>query len=73
MVRYDVVKENDGIRMIIYWKFEYFMFGYRLFVNLVGVVLEQLKYYFIWECIVNVNGGKVKNILKDLYCEYLNM
>lgn len=75
MVRYDVVKENDGFRMIIYLKFDmfefyeknylkYFIFGYRLFVNLIGVVLEQLKYYFIWECIVNENGGKVKNIFK---------
>lgn len=73
MARHDAVKENDGTRMIIHWKFEYFMFGHRLLANLAGAASEQLKHHLIWERTVNVNGGKAKNIPKDLHCEHLNM
>lgn len=84
MARHDAVKENDGPRMIIHWKFDmfefyeknhpkYFIFGHRLLANLAGAASEQLKHHLIWERTVNVTGGKAKNIPKDLHCEHLNM
>lgn len=78
MARHDAVKENDGPRMIIHWKFDmfefyeknhpkYFIFGHRLLANLAGAASEQLKHHLIWERTVNVTGGKAKNIPKDLH------
>ncbi|KAK3611122.1 hypothetical protein CHS0354_007381 [Potamilus streckersoni] len=83
IARHDAVKENDGPRMIRYWKFDlfefyeknhpkYLIFGLRLIANIAGATSERLKHALIWERTVNLKGGKRKNIPKDLHCEHLN-
>ncbi|KAL3854926.1 hypothetical protein ACJMK2_014161 [Sinanodonta woodiana] len=83
IARHDAVKENDGPRMIRYWKFDlfefyeknhpkYLIYGLRLIANIAGATSERLKHALIWERTVNLKGGKIKNIPKDLHCEHLN-
>ena len=83
MTRHDAVKENDGPRIIRYWKFDmfdyfeknhpkYLIFGHRLLANIAGGTSQRIRHQLIWERTVNVKGGKRKNIPKDLHCEHLN-
>ena len=38
-----------------------------------GGTSERMIHHLVWERTENVNGGKRKNIPKDLHCEHLNM
>ena len=84
IARHDAVKENDGLRMIRHWKFDlfqyyennhpkYLIFGERLLANVAGAASARIKHQLIWERTVNVKGGQMRNIPKDLHCEHLNM
>ena len=79
MARHDAVRENDGARLIMQWKFYmfnffeknyqiYLIFRERLFLNVTGATSERMIHHLIWERKVNVTGGKGRNIPKDLHC-----
>ncbi|XP_014678940.1 PREDICTED: uncharacterized protein LOC106818780 [Priapulus caudatus] len=82
-VRRDAIRENDGHRIILHWKFDmleffnnhhpkYFLFGHKLLSAVHGAVSERLQHTLTWNRTVNVNGGKGKNIAMDLHMEFLN-
>lgn len=83
LARKDAVKENDGMRMIRHWKFDsldfyeknhpkYLIYAHRLLTNIAGGTSERLRHQLVWNRTVNIQGGRGKNIPKDLYNEYLN-
>ena len=76
MARHDAVKENDGARMIMHWKFDmfefyekkhpkYLIFGERLLLNVAGVTSERMIHHFVWERTVNVTGRKKEKHSKE--------
>lgn len=82
-VRHDAIRENDGPRMIMHWKFDmlqyiqmnhpkYFLIGHRLLSATHGAMSTRLKQVLLWNRTVNPNGGKRKNIAMDLQMEYFN-
>ena len=84
MDRHDAVKEDDGAKMTMHWKFnmfefyeknhpKYLIFGERLLLNVAGGTSGRMIHHLVWERTVNVTGGKRKNIPKNLHCKHLNM
>lgn len=83
MVRRDAIRENDGKRMLLHWRFDmlqfyekhhpkYLLIGQRLLAAVNGAVSERLKHTLIWNRTVNPNGGSGKNIAMDLQMEFFN-
>ena len=83
MARYDAIKENDGQRMIMHWKYDminfyehnhpkYIIYGVRLLCNVSGAASARLRHQLMYNRTVNMTGGAGKNVEKDLHCEHLN-
>lgn len=79
----DVLWENDGKCIIMYWRFDllnfyeynyfkYFYICYKLLLVISGVVSLRFQYLFMWNRIVNLNGGFGKNLEMDLQMEFFN-
>jgi hypothetical protein len=82
-VRQDAIRENDGNRIILHWKFDmlqyiqkhhpkYFLIGHRLLSALHGALSKRLQHVLRWNRTVNPNGGRGKNIAMDLQMEFFN-
>jgi len=82
-IRKDAIRENDGNRIIMHWKFDmlhfydkhhpkYFLIGQRLLGAINGTVSKRLQHTLKWNRTVNPNGGKGKNIAMDLQMEFFN-
>lgn len=83
MVRKDAIKEGDGERIILHWKFDllefydkshpkYFIFCHRLLSNINGAASDRLKHTLMWNRTVNPKGGRGNNIPMDLQMEFYN-
>ena len=69
IVRKDAIRENDGNRIIMHWKFDmlhfydkhhpkYFLIWQRLLRAINGAVSKRLQHTLKWNRTVNPNGGK---------------
>lgn len=83
LCRRDAIRENDGPRMLLHWRFDmlrfftenhpkYFIFGHRLLTDTAGGASEALAFQLTWNRTINVHGGEGKNIAADLHMEHLN-
>ena len=82
-IRRNAIRENDGNRIIMHWKFDmlefiekhhpkYFLLGQRLLSAVYGGVSPRLQKTLIWNRTVNPKGGQGKSISIDLQMEYFN-
>ncbi|KAL3867568.1 hypothetical protein ACJMK2_040455 [Sinanodonta woodiana] len=82
-VRRDAIRENDGERMLLHWRFDmlqffekhhtkYFIVGHRLLSAVSGAVSPRLQMSLIWNRTVNPHGGHGRNIEMDLQMEFYN-
>lgn len=82
-VRRDALRENDGPRIIMHWKFDllnfyeynhpkYFHVCHQLLSAVNGAASPRLRHSLIWNRTVNPNGGPGKNLEKDLQIEFFN-
>lgn len=82
-VRRDALRENDGNRIIMHWKFDllnffehnhpkYFHVCHQLLSAINGAVSPRLQHSLKWNRTVNPNGGPGKNLEMDLQMEFFN-
>lgn len=79
----DAVRENDGERMLIHWKFlmphffhrghpKYFILALRLLLQTAGAASPRLAFQLKWARTVNAKGGAGHNLEADLQMEHFN-
>ncbi|XP_041357458.1 uncharacterized protein LOC121374422 [Gigantopelta aegis] len=82
-VRRDAIRENDGPRMLLHWKFDllqfqerhhpkYFIVCHRLLTAVKCGVYPRLQATLTWNRTVNPRGGPGNSIAMDLQMEFFN-
>lgn len=82
-VRRDALRENDGKRIIMHWRFDLLNFYehnhpknfhvcHQLLSAISGAVSPRLQHSLTWNRTVNPNGGPGKNLEMDLQMEFFN-
>ena len=82
-VRSDAIRQNDGERMLMHWKYDmlefesmnhpkHFIEGYSLLTDVNGGASKRIAHQIKWNRTVNLTGGKGKNNSMGVAMEILN-